>query len=273
MTWAKIDTGFCDDPKIERAGPTGALYYLAAVLYCKQHFTDGVVPPGRARLLSAALIDPLAGQEAALDAGLIEVSLDGTVRIPSWRTWNPPADQEKAARRAQSEGGRKGAARRWRGVAHSSPHGVTHMPDKSREEVEVRPSGRTSTEGSSSDEEAPSSRRKREPVWDGLEEVMGYRPQGRQEQKRWGKVVHALKDSGAAAAEDVTGVAAAYRKRFGFEVELTPEALAKHYEALRVKPATAPSRADRVERVVPQWQIDMLHEARRNSEGAEPHAG
>ena len=44
MTWAKIDDGFLDHPKVLRAGEDAANLHLRAIIWCGKHLTDGEMP-------------------------------------------------------------------------------------------------------------------------------------------------------------------------------------------------------------------------------------
>jgi hypothetical protein len=71
MTWVKLDDGFADHPKIERAGPLAAWLHVVAMCYCARHLTDGIVPKSKAKRLADI---PSVGRHIAalVDAGLWE---------------------------------------------------------------------------------------------------------------------------------------------------------------------------------------------------------
>ena len=51
MAWVRLDENFAQHPKVVKAGPLGMAMHVAALCYCNQHLTDGVVPKQIARTL------------------------------------------------------------------------------------------------------------------------------------------------------------------------------------------------------------------------------
>lgn len=69
MAWVKLDDGFPDHPKVERAGFKAAWLYVCGLAYASRQLTDGVVPRER--------IGKLAGLpgERGLAQRLVDVGL------------------------------------------------------------------------------------------------------------------------------------------------------------------------------------------------------
>ena len=44
MSWAKLDDGYCDNPKMLAVGLLGTGLHARAISYCARHETDGKVP-------------------------------------------------------------------------------------------------------------------------------------------------------------------------------------------------------------------------------------
>ncbi len=51
MTWAKLDDGILDNPKVARTGVLGFALYAAGLVYACRNLTDGFIPWGTARRL------------------------------------------------------------------------------------------------------------------------------------------------------------------------------------------------------------------------------
>jgi hypothetical protein len=69
MPWVRLDDGFADHPKVERAGPLAGWLHVVAMCYCARHLTDGRVPKVKARRL-ADIPQPARHIAALVEAGL-----------------------------------------------------------------------------------------------------------------------------------------------------------------------------------------------------------
>lgn len=113
MTWAKVDDGFLDHPKVLRAGEDAANLYLRALIWCNKHLTDGHIPREALRALSMRSgLPALAGRLVAV--GLWEETAEGWY-VHDFAAHNPlRADveakrQDLSAKRA--EAGKRGGRR------------------------------------------------------------------------------------------------------------------------------------------------------------------
>jgi uncharacterized phage protein (TIGR02220 family) len=96
MSWAKLDDGFYDHPKVLRAGLEAAGLFCLALSYSSRHSTDGA--------LEGAVLERLSCGRADLVARLVEVGLfdaaESGVEIHDFLTYNP-SSREVAKRRKQ----------------------------------------------------------------------------------------------------------------------------------------------------------------------------
>jgi hypothetical protein len=89
---------------------------------------------------------------------------------------------------------------------------------------------------------APKPIRARDPIWDALVTLMGYEPQTKNERSNWGACVKQLKEADATPGE-VARRGANYRAHYSDEIDLTPNALVKHWgELASVRARAAPHR-------------------------------
>lgn len=51
MGWVKLDDGFPEHPKVERAGDHAAWLYVCGLAYCSRTLSDGFIPKGRLKHL------------------------------------------------------------------------------------------------------------------------------------------------------------------------------------------------------------------------------
>lgn len=115
--FAKIDLGYFDNPKISEfvdERPRVPMLHLRAILYCRQHLTDGTFPLRAVVRLACATYcgEQCEGQCdvcAAIDAGLFERVDERTGLVHDYLEHQDSAEQ--AARRRAA--GQKGAAVRW----------------------------------------------------------------------------------------------------------------------------------------------------------------
>lgn len=112
MTWLKLDDGFFDHPKVLAAGKDAALFYLAALCWCSQQATDGLLPPAALPVIAAKVggAKPRKAVDALVVAGLFEI--DG----PSWRIHDYCEHQRS---RSQRDADRDAARERQRKARES----------------------------------------------------------------------------------------------------------------------------------------------------------
>jgi hypothetical protein len=112
MSWARLDDNIAHHPKILRAGPEAALFWVLCLTYSQRFLTDGHVPDAalgavgswpaaRARQLAAKLVQ----------VRLLERCANG-YQVHDFLDYNKPAAVARAERdatsRARSQAGRKG---------------------------------------------------------------------------------------------------------------------------------------------------------------------
>jgi hypothetical protein len=112
MSWARLDDNIAHHPKILRAGPEAAFFWVLCLTYSQRFLTDGHVPDAalgavgswpaaRARQLAAKLVQ----------VRLLERCSDGYV-VHDYLQYNKPAAVARAERdatsRVRSDAGRKG---------------------------------------------------------------------------------------------------------------------------------------------------------------------
>ena len=120
--FAKIDVGYFDNPKVGSVlddHPLGVVFHLRAILYCRQHLTDGVFPVKFvARMVGASWCGEQCLEHcreqcdvcAVADAGLIQWS-GGQAKATVHDFLKHQDSAEDVARR--KDRGRKGARGRW----------------------------------------------------------------------------------------------------------------------------------------------------------------
>jgi hypothetical protein len=112
VTWAKFDDNFADHPKVVALTDGAFRLHVSGICYCARYLTDGVVPQEQvARLVPN--FSPKTLREL-LACGIWQHEGD-TYLIHDYTQWNTPRAKVLAAKKARSEGGRKGAQRRWQG--------------------------------------------------------------------------------------------------------------------------------------------------------------
>lgn len=139
MSWVRLDDGFYDDPTIESVGLAGAMLYLAGWCFSAKHLTDGVIPEGRARRLTADQ-NPDATIRALLDTGLWQKVDGGYLAAPHLvhvrSAEEVKRDREETARRqAEWRDRRRTPEPVSNGVTHSVTNGrgtplVTGAPSR-----------------------------------------------------------------------------------------------------------------------------------------------
>lgn len=145
--FAKIDVGYFDNPKIAafiEDRPAVMILHLRAILYCRQHLTDGVFPHRLIARLSCAShcgggcesqCEPHSGGRcdfcAACDAGLFERVDETTAVVHDYLLHQESREQVKARKNA----GIAGAEGRWKGHANRNANRIdkTHANGNAEE--------------------------------------------------------------------------------------------------------------------------------------------
>lgn len=132
--FAKIDVALREHPKILQAGDAAAWLFVSAILWSKQHDTDGFVPEHAIGRLTG-LRNPSNAAVKCVDAGLLEI-VEGGLRIHDYLDHQESSKDRRSKRHAASVAGRMGAAKRWggeppsptangrHGGPYSEPHGA-----------------------------------------------------------------------------------------------------------------------------------------------------
>lgn len=113
MSWAKLDDGFFDHPKVLVAGEDAANLYVRGLVWCCKHLTDGAIPREALRTLTGRR------DAAALAAKLVASGLwearEGGWAVHDFHDHNPTAAEVKARRSELSakraEAGKRGGIR------------------------------------------------------------------------------------------------------------------------------------------------------------------
>lgn len=115
--FAKMRLDWFRDKRAIALRPSAAIAYWRATLYCAADLTNGELPLAAMReWTSKRDLDQLA------EVGFLSVSGE-TVTLTDYKQEQTTREQVDKKRDRQSEGGRKGAKRRW---SDGSTHGLTH---------------------------------------------------------------------------------------------------------------------------------------------------
>lgn len=115
MTWVRLDEHFARHPKVVAAGPVGMAMQVAALCYCNEYLTDGLVP--HAIVPGLLTIDkPGAIVEKLVEVGLWEKA-EGGWRVHDFHDYQPTKVEVLALREARSAAGAKGGKAKAKGVA------------------------------------------------------------------------------------------------------------------------------------------------------------
>lgn len=113
MSWAKLDDGFFDHPKVLVAGEDAANLYVRGLVWCCKHLTDGAIPREALRTLTGRR-DAAALAAKLVASGLWEMR-DGGWAVHDFHDHNPTAAEVKARRSELSakraEAGKRGGIR------------------------------------------------------------------------------------------------------------------------------------------------------------------
>ncbi|MCU1483672.1 MAG: hypothetical protein JWN67_418 [Actinomycetia bacterium] len=124
MTWAKLDDGFVDHPKVDPLSDGAFRLHVAGIVMCSRLLTDGFVAHDRATRLVPRFKKSQLGE---LEAAGLWVRVEGGWLIHDYLDFNPGAEQVKADRAKAAERQRRWkASRRGDGVTNAVSDGVTN---------------------------------------------------------------------------------------------------------------------------------------------------
>ena len=126
MSWAKIDDGFLDHPKVLRAGEDAAALYLRALIWCARHLTDGAIPREALRAITTKRdAGKLAGMLVAVN---LWESTPAGWQVHDYAKHNPSRAQVEADRSELSA--KRAAAGRIGGMRSGLSRGGGEAPMK-----------------------------------------------------------------------------------------------------------------------------------------------
>lgn len=106
MTWIKLETAFPRHPKVVGLSDKAFRTYIEGLCYCADLLTDGYIPTG--------IFNRPAAITQLVDANLWIPAPDGHgYLVHDYLAYNRSRNDVERQRKAQAEGGRKGAERRW----------------------------------------------------------------------------------------------------------------------------------------------------------------
>ena len=118
MTWARVDYGFLDHPKVIEAGEDAANLYLRGLIWCNKHLTDGRIPRAALRVLSQSR-DVEKRAERLVAVRLWEIGTDGAFYVHDFAAHNPTRTQVETRR--EKTRNKVAAWREGRDAARSQP--------------------------------------------------------------------------------------------------------------------------------------------------------
>lgn len=105
MGWVKIDDGFFRNPKVISVKKDARLLYVAALCYCHEHMTDGIVPIASLRVIGAEadVANPARHARELVNAGLWIARNDAEFWVNDYLDYNESSDERKAKQDAARE--------------------------------------------------------------------------------------------------------------------------------------------------------------------------
>lgn len=102
MGWAKIDHSFFRHPKVVSVGKDAKFLYIAALCYCGENMTDGVVPAAALRVLGAEIDikNPARAARELVASGLWIARNDAEFHVNDYLAYNESSDERKAKQEA-----------------------------------------------------------------------------------------------------------------------------------------------------------------------------
>lgn len=237
----------------------GALVVMLAIADYAQDDGDGAYPSvgklaRKARMtdrnVNLLLVDLVAAGEITICRGagprgvnIYRINLPG-LSTPEYRSSDNISDENITGEKVSDENisgeksGKGGVKNPVRGGEKSGKEGVKPASPKPSLRTVIDPSEEPSAiprvRAAPKPRDVGDNKRAPDPVWDSLVAGIGYNPQTTQERKRFGKAVAELKLCGA-APDDIRHRCDHYRRRWP-TMELTPEALIKHWSTLEQAP-------------------------------------
>lgn len=263
MPWVRIDEGFYQHPKVIQAGPLGQALQIAALCYCNNNLTDGVLSRAAAGMLldfSGVAVpaedetfsswEPTTWDTVAsrlVELGMWE-AVEGGFKIHDFRDYQPTKREVLRLRKQRSESGRKGGLAKGQANAQASAKASAkqtpeQVPSKSSSKTEANDLAKSKpvpvpvpgsvpgsgsepvTEPKADQDLAPP--RRRDEVWDTLVELFGDAPKSKNLRGAWNAAAKELREHGATPTE-IKARFTRYRLAMP-EAQCTPTALAKHW--------------------------------------------
>lgn len=112
MTWVKLDDSFYDHPKVANLTPGAGWLHICGLCYCGRQLTDGVIPKGVEKRLTAN-VNVSKQVDELIDAGLW-IDDGDTYRIHDFLEYQPSREKVLTEREAGAERQRKARERRMK---------------------------------------------------------------------------------------------------------------------------------------------------------------
>lgn len=102
MGWAKIDYGFFRHPKVIGISKDAKFLYVAALCYCGENMTDGVIPSGAVRVLAAEIEvkNPARAAKELTACGLWKARNNAEFEVNDYLEYNESSSERKAKQEA-----------------------------------------------------------------------------------------------------------------------------------------------------------------------------
>lgn len=138
MGWAKIDHGFFRHPKVVSIGKDAKFMYIAALCYCGENMTDGVIPAAALRLLGAELDikNPARAARELADSGLWKARNDGGFEVNDYLDYNESSSERKAKQEAAKERMQRSRSQNVRANNERSSREVRELEEEKEKETE-----------------------------------------------------------------------------------------------------------------------------------------
>ncbi|BDZ40798.1 hypothetical protein GCM10025865_00970 [Paraoerskovia sediminicola] len=109
MAWAKVDDKLHSSPKWLGATKGARALWVSAASWCAAQENDGYVPSSALRLFSGTRREA----SCLVSVGLWDDDENDGWHFHDWTDYNPDSGSQKAKRKAESAGGRRGNHTRW----------------------------------------------------------------------------------------------------------------------------------------------------------------
>ncbi len=132
MSWASVDDGFADHPKVLPLSSHAFRLHVCAMCWCNRRGTDGVVLTSELRILAGMLPEGLDVRElvAELVASRLWDTADDGWALHDFLDWNEPAAKVKAKRDAHAQR-QKEAREKARAKACDAARDIARAPSPS----------------------------------------------------------------------------------------------------------------------------------------------